>query len=527
MRSRIPSDEFRVSFFDTKISAFEGLAGLLGHRYLNCPRPDVGEKLFNVVERAKGRAILDALTESEAENEIDPHLKQKENELTRNVSEILAMMKELDADRREFKALAERLGHAEDELSRFNSRRDNGRSAGKFDEIVGPFTLRDVQQRLLDDESGLMEYFLGEKASWLLLVTRTGQSVFKLPPRKQIEASVKAYTKIISSPPRGAFQGGAAARRLFRELAFPLELDCAQRLKRLIVIPDGPLCCLPFEALAVDDGRIGLSEAFLISRFQISYAASASSLIYLKERRGIRDLPSGKALFAVGNPACDAAAEKTRKRLSGYQGALRDYFLDQGFAFSRLPHAEREVREIAALFRPDRRTILINEAGTETAVKSVHLRDYQILHFACHGFVDEEEPMRSALILALDHETSEDGFLQAREIGALDLDADMVVLSACRTAHGSLKRGEGVLDLARCFIRAGARTVVASLWGIDDRATSVLMKDFYGALIQGSAKGQALRSAKLRMIRSGEDHPFYWAGFILNGDGQSGLAGEN
>jgi len=246
-------------------------------------------------------------------------------------------------------------------------------------------------------------------------------------------------------------------------------------------------------------------------------------LIYLHNRRGGQIQTPGKDLLAVGNPDCYSGAEQGALPRPGHETALRDYFKNQGFLFSRLPHAETEVREIASLFRPEKRTLLLNVGGTEGAVKRAGLQDFKILHFACHGFIDDEEPLRSALVLAFDHGGGEDGFLQAREIGSLQLNAELVVLSACRTAHGNLKRGEGVLDLSRCFFRAGARTVIASLWRIDDHATSLLMRDLYVALVKGSAKTQALRAAKLRMIHSGFSHPFFWAGFVLSGEGQSTL----
>jgi CHAT domain-containing protein len=132
--------------------------------------------------------------------------------------------------------------------------------------------------------------------------------------------------------------------------------------------------------------------------------------------------------------------------------------------------------------------------------------------------LDEQIPARSALVLTLDEDPNEDGFLQAREIASLELNADLVVLSACQTGKGRIENGEGVLGLPRSFFYAGARSTISSLWKIDDKSTSEIMPEFYRRLADGHNKAQSLRLAKLDMLYSRFAHPFYWGAFILNGN---------
>src|SRR5213075_2169171 len=144
-----------------------------------------------------------------------------------------------------------------------------------------------------------------------------------------------------------------------------------------------------------------------------------------------------------------------------------------------------EVQYIASLFPPDRTRLYLGRDSTEGAVKRESLRRYRRLHFATHSLVDESSPSRSAVVLTLDNDPEEDGFLEVNEIADLDLDCDLVVLSACQTGRGQLLSGEGIVGLSRAFLCAGARTVVVSLWNVSDNSTSQLMKDFYSKLLGG------------------------------------------
>jgi CHAT domain-containing protein len=190
------------------------------------------------------------------------------------------------------------------------------------------------------------------------------------------------------------------------------------------------------------------------------------------------------------------------------------------FVLDTIPYSKREIKMAANYFPRYRRNIFIGNEACEEIIKKISKKNYQIIHFACHGVIDGNVPLRSALILSRISE-KEDGLLQVRELYELKIAANLVILSACQTGRGSLEQGEGVLGLPRVFFFNGARSVVSTLWKIEDKPTAIFMKRFYKFLAQGLSKAQALRMAKQEMRRTKYKHPYYWAGFILTGDGES------
>lgn len=164
--------------------------------------------------------------------------------------------------------------------------------------------------------------------------------------------------------------------------------------------------------------------------------------------------------------------------------------------------------------------VYLEEDAREASVKTDKLGEYRILHFATHGLVNEKNPQLSGLILSPEDSTSkEDGILHLGEIYNLNLNADLVVLSACETGLGQVAKGEGIIGLTRGFLYAGASNVLVSLWQVSDVTTADLMVDFYDKMLGGMSKPEALRAAKLQMIRRHPEYakPYYWAPFILVG----------
>jgi CHAT domain-containing protein len=161
--------------------------------------------------------------------------------------------------------------------------------------------------------------------------------------------------------------------------------------------------------------------------------------------------------------------------------------------------------------------LLVDAQADEGLLKSLRWKDYRIIHFAVHGIFDDDNWTRSALLLQPDPASREDGYLQARDILPLSLASDLVVLSACQTARGSLQSGEGLVGLTSVFLFAGSRSVLASQWNINDASTAAFMGYFYDSLAKKRSSREALQQAKIKMIRSVYRHPFYWAAFILIG----------
>jgi len=335
-----------------------------------------------------------------------------------------------------------------------------------------------------------------------------------LPPRVRIAERVELLRYALADPSRGtAADYERSALALYRDVVAPVA-DLLEPGGGLIVVPDGVLSYVPFEALVMDS--TGASDygslAYLGRRVAISYAPSSSVLRTIRSGGdGVRPAPT-MDLVAFGDPV-----------FAGELSAMRSGPSVLGEDLARLPYTGDEVRTIGELFPEGRTRIFLREDATEEAVLSGNaLAGARFVHFATHGIVDEDHPDFSGLALSATDGEAGDGFLQVAEIFNLHLDADLVVLSACETGLGRMVRGEGLLGLTRAFLYAGASSLVVSLWSVADRSTSELMKRFYGSLVnEKQSRSVALKDAKLSMLDDPEfAHPFNWAPFVLIGDWQ-------
>jgi CHAT domain-containing protein len=273
----------------------------------------------------------------------------------------------------------------------------------------------------------------------------------------------------------------------------------------LIVVPDGPLHLVPFDALVNTKGRP------LVQTHTIAVASSSSTDMYLR-RAGKQATTGGRRLLlGVGGLPYNRSNTKLALTRGYTEGEL-----------GNLPSSRDEVLAAAAALHVSPNTLLLGSAGTEHAFKTAIVSRPQIVHLAVHGVANREHPDQAGLLLLSDPAQSEDGVLYPHEIVQLPLNAELVVLSACDTAAGKLQGQEGVANLSRAFLLAGAKTVVSTLWSIDDTFSLYLMKRFYEHLSAGRPRGDALVQAKRDMIRKfgAGAMPYYWAGFVMEGNGR-------
>ena len=521
MRSCILLDANKAGFVRNKLKVYECLINLFYRLNKNNPSCNHEKEIFHVVERAKARAFLESIGESriDIQNKLTPKLKKIEGKISRRITSIIFDLSRLDYPEEKRRELLIRLQKEEDEYLRLISkiRTDIPEVAS----LVSPRPSRvERVQKLLDKQTALIEYFLGDSQSVMFFVTKREYCLYKLPSRSELEKSLKAYLKILSIPPKGKFMGVFAAKRIYKELLFPLEKN-SEHVENLIIIPDGILYYLPFETLIQYTPNSSSEKSFLIKKYKISYAPSSSALLYMS--KNIPNYKHPKGLLAFGNPSYGLKSSTNKKSYKTYIKTLGDLYLDQEFDLSPLPYSKKEISEISNYFTEEKRDVYIRDEAKEEIFKRVPLKEYKIIHFACHGFLSEEFPFRSALVLSLDEDSQEDGFLQVREIYNHRLKANLIVLSACQTGKGKLEKGEGILGLPRVFFYTGAKSVVMTLWKINDISTAKFMNHFYSFLSRGDDKAQALRHAKLEMINSKYNHPFYWAAFVLNGDPNSSI----
>jgi len=522
LRSRITLDVDKAGFAKDKIQVYHRLVELYFRHFNSSDSPYHIKSIFKTIERAKARAFLDLLNEANViiQDKLTPELVEQENKISESIAA------ELNKLARENHSIAGRefiIKHLDLLEDKYTSFMNMVRvEIPELSEIVSsePCSLEQVQSILLDNETILLEYFLGKERSFLLAITDTDYRLCELPAQQYIKDSLKAYLKLLSDGPEKKFKGEKASLRLYNELVGPVEDLFSKSIQNLIIVPDGILYYLPFESLIMPLVSSRSGGKYLVNKYSVSYMPSASSLLYLLTNMKHRSFD--KDLLALGNPQYDLILSD-RENGSSPAHIMFDMYNSLGFHFSPLPYSEKEIRSIAKYFDKYRRDIFSRCDANERRIKNIARNEYRVIHFACHGFVDEIFPLRSALVLSSINSDKEDGFLLAREIYNLRLGSDMIVLSACQTGKGKIESGEGILGLQRAFFFAGARSVVSTLWEIGDKPAALFMQHFYKYLSRGFGKSNAIRLAKIKMLESPYSHPFFWAGFILSGEYQSSI----
>jgi CHAT domain-containing protein/tetratricopeptide (TPR) repeat protein len=551
LRTNIVSQELRASYLASRHEFFESYIDVLMQMHKQNPAEAFDAVALAVSERARARSLLELLTEARADirQGVDSSLLDRERSLQQRLNARAAAQSSLlnrkhtpeqaDAAAKEIAAIT-----AEYEEVQAQIRARSPRYAALTQ--PQPLGLTEIQQQALDEDTLLLEYALGEKRSYLWLVSQRSIDSYELPPRAEIEAATRrVYELLTARPKRWAPpdpQFIAQARTLSRMLLGPVGTRLGG--KRLVVVAPGALSYLPFAALPApeDEKRpAGVYEP-LIAKHEVVSVPSASALsIIRRETAGRQRAAKSVAVlvdpvFEESDPRLDEAKNGNSSgkqpatrgadaELSELARAIRTMnFPDARAGFTRLPFSRYEANGVIALTPKGTGLKATDFDASRDLAKSRQLSEYRILHFATHGLLNSERPELSGLVFSLiDREGKpQDGFLRLHEIFNLQLNADLVVLSACETGLGKEIKGEGLIGLTRGFMYSGAPRVVASLWNVDDLATAELMKLFYQRMLKdGLPAGTALRAAQLEL--SGQKRwasPYYWAGFVLLGEWQ-------
>lgn len=515
IRTRISSEPFLIGFARNKLSAYQGAIRILSRQYSVRPSGKLLEEIFSLIERAKARAFLESIREVRMDSANGGSSEQMERQsgISKNISELTWKLFDGRMSKKEKVALNNELEWEEEEYYRLTTEMKTNKRLIQNDAQGETCSIAKIQENILSSRTVLFEYFLGEEESYLILISARRAELFVLDGRIEIERSLRAYLKVLADE---SFAQGAidrAGERIGKELIPSEAWDEIVKAEALIILPDGILHYLPFETLRRHGSK---SSWYLIETTIISYCPSVSVLCALKEKKTRRVWE--KDLLAIGGPEYEQTNKGAYESWAMRKEALRKSYLSQDLNFKSLPYSKKEVVDISKLFPKDRTQVLVGVTANEEIIKSTALKEFRFIHFACHGILDEKHPLRSALVLSGGERQDEDGFLQMREIYGLTINADIVVLSACQTGRGTLEKAEGPMALARSFFFAGARSVIASLWPINDKTTRKIMVEFYDNIVRGASIGESLRKAKIMMIRSSWRHPFFWAGFILQGD---------
>ena len=381
----------------------------------------------------------------------------------------------------------------------------------QFPEPLDP----DRTRQVLDPGTTLLSYSVGEDHTILFVVqpagSEPGLSVFTVPVKeKDLQRKVEQFRRLIEQRRSGSDHDMMASSRGIYDLLLKPAESLVTRSDRLLIVPDGPLQVLPFAALLRNP------DQYLIEWKPLHTVVSATVYAELKKTRPAVENKDVE-LVAFGDPHIP----ESKNSLERSANAELRFASERGFTFGRLPFSRKEVQGIAALYPQHSRIYLAGDA-TEEHAKALG-RNVRYIHFATHGLLDERFPLNSALVLTIPEkaaEGQENGLLQAWEIfEQVRIDADLVALSACNSGLGQQMTGEGLIGLTRAFHYAGARSVLASLWSVDDFRTMQLMEHFYRRLRAGSPKDEALRQAQSDLLHShSSSSPYYWAAFSLSGD---------
>jgi CHAT domain-containing protein/tetratricopeptide (TPR) repeat protein len=520
-RTTLAAPDLRMTYFASMQDYFELSIDVLMRLHAAQPTGGWAIRAFETSERARARSFVDLMAEARVNirEGVDPELLGREREINAALSARAERQTRLLAAQHTDAQAAQAAADIRTLLDEREALAAKIRTTSpKYSALAAPAAASSdaIRQQLLDDNTLLLEFALGNPRSYVFAVTRNGVAGFVLPPRKEIDAAVTAFHGAARTPAdlRAAQQ---AARRLADAVLAPVT-DLV-RAKRIAIVASGSLQHVPFGALPAP----GADRPLLMDR-DIVALPSVSALLALRDARGTRAARKPSVML-FADPVFTADDPRVVTTTAGgapAPAAPRDA-ADAGLGrLDRLIGSRREAAGIAALLPPASVTRALDfDASRATATAG--LQQYGIVHFATHSLLNGEHPELSGIVLSLVDRSGrpQDGFLGLNEVFNLKIDADLVVLSSCQSALGKDIRGEGVMGLSRAFMYAGAPRVVATAWKVDDAATAALMKRFYQAMLgpERMTPAAALRAAQLDVMKQPRWRaPYYWAPFVLQGD---------
>jgi CHAT domain-containing protein len=524
MRSESASLDLRTGYFATKQHYYDLYIDVLMSLHEQAPGQGWDAKALEMHERRRARGLLDSLASTEIRRGAAPELAAREQDLQSRIN-ALAYAAQQGGQTREAETQQRDLLLALDQV-----RTEIAEHASRSVTLTPaePLSLSRIQQEVLDPESLLLVYSLGSERSFVWCIPHEGPMVSRVLiwKGKQIEGTAQLAHRALSRRGR-THADGQWLSTLSRMLLEPIQDQLGT--VRLIIVTEGALEMIPFAALP-DPRTEGNETKPLIARHEIVHLPSASALALLREKTRNRSLAPRRVavvaspVFSPDDPRLTGTAHSAAGEATRLPEDVERSVRDLGIDFTPLPATEREAAIVRELI-PDRslRWEALGFQANREMVMSGELRRYRVLHFATHGLLHPSSPELSGLVLSLYDEKGnprKDGFLRSYEIAAMDLPAELVVLSACQTGAGKEVRGEGPMTLTRSFMEAGARRVVSSLWNVSDSGTAELMRRFYQALVlYGLRPAQALRCSQLSMLDNERlNDPYYWAPFIFQGD---------
>lgn len=568
LRTDVSSPQLRATYLATVEDYFRFYIDLLMRLDKEHPNEGLAALALQTSERARARSLLDMLSESHVEirKGTDPLLLEKERALSQQLNAKAQRRVQLFGQ----KGREEQLASLNKEISNLEIENEQLQAAIRKASPAyaaltqpRPLGLKEIQQQL-GPNTILLQYSLGEERSFVWAVTQNSLKTYELPKRERIEKAARLVYDLLTARSQSKAGENAqikqtrtaaadsqlltASKELSQMVVGPLGSEL--RAERLVIVADGALQYVPFSALSLaskqlpaaqhtntglraTDNRPPTNYRLLIQDHEIISLPSASALAI--QRQGLANRkPAPNAVAVIADPVFSAADERLggqaktdlAKQVPGDGSAntriIEHLADDSGLIIRRLKFTRQEANKILAEAPRAKNLRAIDFKANRAIAIGGELSKYRYVHFATHGYIDSERPGLSAIVLSLVDEEGkpQDGFLRAHEIYNLDLPAELVVLSACETGLGRDIKGEGLVGLTQGFMHAGARSVVVSLWNVNDKATAELMARFYrGMLRENKTPAAALRTAQIEMLRQRQwQSPYYWSAFVLQGE---------
>jgi CHAT domain-containing protein/tetratricopeptide (TPR) repeat protein len=545
LRSDVARQELRASYFSTVQDTFKSYIWTLMALARARPNEGLDSLALEAAERGRARSFLEMLREARVDirRGVDDSLRERESTLLRQIDDRAQRAIQLASsgrDPKRLEALRLEISGLENEHQQVQAAIRKSSPGYSALTQPQPLAVTTIQHEVLDSDTLMLEYSVGKTGSFLWVIAPDALDSFALPKEEEIGAAARRFYALLTARnqrPAGETPQARQARIRNADAQLPAAAAGLSKIilqpaapllngKRLVVIADGALEYIPFEALADPSKK---DYVPLLAGHEIVREPSASVLA-LQRRETSGRKPAPRSVAVLADPVFDSAdprvtghspsaplGDRTLERAATGAGAL-----DAGLRLPRLPFTRDEAAAVLSFTHgEDGRKALDFDANLDTAM-SPELRNYRIVHFATHGLFHPDNPSLSGLVFSLVDRQGKPvrGFLRLQDIYNLDLPAELVVLSACQTALGKELKGEGMVGLTRGFMYAGSRRVVASLWKVDDFATAELMKRFYGSMLTGGhPAAAALREAKISLFRQRAwSSPYFWAAFIVQGE---------
>lgn len=536
LRENAASKDLRSSFLSSVHERYDTYVEWLMQLHAARPAEGFDVAAFEASEMSRARSLLDSLRnyQRELRQAADPALLIEEEALQKKEQKLLDAQAKLKSEGN----TGEEIAQVEDQLMKVRTRYETLEaqisSTARYNDLLrpAPLTFEEIKSQITDAETSLLEFSLGDRKSYLWVVTTEGLRSYELPDRQSIEEVGRRLTNLLSAPhhePEEDAEIQAVAVELSRMVLGPLAGQLHSH--RLVIVTDGILQYIPFQLLT-DPSEPG---APLLARHEIVNVPSASTLVLLRRETARRPI-APKLLAAFGAPVFSSNyATKAPTPQQERSDATPPVEKDRPRASEGSPVDRLDPDKMQALFfvrqelnvlrklAPANETLIYSDFdATRDHLRELDLRQYRILHFATHGLLNASQPELSGLVLSLVDRDGRpvSGFVGLSDIYHLHAPVDLVVLSACSTALGKDVHGEGLVGVTRGFMYAGASSVVASLWKVDDEATAELMKLFYANMLQqGMTPAAALREAQNSLRQQPQwSAPYYWAAFTLQGE---------